>query len=75
MWGIASIVSPKIGLRSDRRGTGVAAAVNDFAKRGALGSTGEAGRPYRPGPIRAKKMSVGPSLASGPAMVKIAAKP
>jgi hypothetical protein len=30
---------------------------------------------YLPGSIRAKKMSVGPSLASGATMVQIAAKP
>src|SRR4029453_68320 len=33
------------------------------------------GHAYRPGPIRAKKMSVGPFLAWGAALGKIAAKP
>jgi hypothetical protein len=36
---------------------------------------GFGGHAYLPGSIRAKKMSVGPSLASGAAMAKIAAKP
>jgi hypothetical protein len=37
--------------------------------------TGDGGRADQPGPIRAKKMSVGPSLAWGAARVKTAAKP
>lgn len=39
------------------------------------GVMGDSGRVGQPGPIRAKKMSVGPFLACGAARVKIAAKP
>ena len=39
------------------------------------GVMGDSGRADQPGPIRAKKISVGPFLACGAAKVKIAAKP